>query len=67
MPRPMGHQLLAERPMEIIAADFLAIQMNRRGGYKYVLIVVDQLTRICICVPTRDATAATAARILSER
>ena len=67
MPRPRGHQLLATRPMEVIAADFLAIKANRRGGYKYVLIVVDQLTRICICVATMDATAATAARILCDR
>ena len=38
-----------------------------REGYKYVLIIVDQLTRICICVPTVDCTASTAARIFVDR
>ena len=38
------------------------------GGYKYLLVVVDQLTRITICIPTKkDQTASTAARILCER
>ena len=63
----MGHQLVATRPMEVIALDFLEIQVNRRNGFKYVLLIVDKLTRVCVCVPTRNATAATAARILCER
>ena len=71
MPRSDGHQLLAKRPMEVIVTDFLDIQVNKRGGYKHVLIVIDQLTRICICLPTKNltknATAVTATRILCER
>jgi len=67
IPRPCGHQLTATRPMEVIAADFMSIRANRHSGYKHVFIVVDQLTRICICVATKDATAITAARILTDR
>ena len=67
IPRPMGHQLMAEKPMEVVALDFMSIRSNRRGGFKHILVIVDQLTRICVLVPTKDQTAATAARILCER
>ena len=67
IPRPMGHQLLAQKPMEVVAIDFLSIKSNRRGGFKHILVIVDQLTRICVLVPTKDQTAATAARIFCER
>ena len=67
IPRPGGHQLTATRPMEVVAIDFLAIRANRHSGYKYVLIIVCQLTRICVCVATKDATALTAARIFTDR
>ena len=40
---------------------------HARWGFKAILIVVDQLTRICICVPTKNKTANTAARIMVER
>ena len=66
IPRPMGHQLLAQKPMEVIAIDFMSIKSNKRGGFKHILIIVDQLTRICVLVPTKDQTAATAARILCD-
>ena len=39
----------------------------RKDGFKYVLIIVDQLTRVCVCVPTKDKTAITAARIFCDR
>ena len=64
---PKGHRLLATKPMEVIALDFMSIRTNRRGGFKHILVIVNQLTRICVLVPTRDQTAATAARILCER
>ena len=66
MPRPLGHQLLATIPMEVIAADFMKVGEGE-GGYKYLLVIIDQLTRITVCVPTKNQTAATAARILCER
>ena len=67
IPRPMGHQLLAQKPMEVVALDFMSIRANRWGGYKHILVIVDQLTRICVLVPTKNQTAATAARIFCER
>lgn len=51
-----------------MALDYMDMpRSHKRWGYKAVLIIVDQLTRICVCVPTRDKTASTAARILVER
>ena len=55
MPRPMGHMLQAQQPMEVIDMDFLAMPFTgRKSGYKYILVIVDQLTRVCICVSTKD-------------
>ena len=67
IPRPMGHQLVATQPMEVIALDYLDLPKDRHGVYVAVLIIVDQLTRTCVVVPTKDKTAATAAKILHER
>ena len=68
MPRPMGHMLTAEQPFEVIAMDCLDMPSTaRKGGYKHVLLIVDQLTRVCVCVPTKDKTARTAAHILCDR
>ena len=69
MPRPMGNMVTATQPMEVIAADFMEMPYTgkRKGEYKYVLVIVDQLTRICVCVATRDCKAVTAARILCDR
>ena len=67
MPRPLGHMLTAQQPFEVIAMDYLDMPSTGKNGYKHVLVVVDQLTRVCICVPTRDKTALTAAKILCER
>ena len=68
MPRPMGHMLTAQQPFEVVAMDYLDMPTTaRRDGFKHVLIVVDQLTRVCICVSTKDKTAITAARIFCDR
>jgi hypothetical protein len=66
MPRPLGHQLLATLPMEVVAIDFL--DMGRgKGGYKYLLVIVGQLTRTSVMVATKDETAHTAATIFCTR
>ena len=68
MPRPMGYQLRATQPMEVVAMDFLDMPTSRKKwGFKAVLVIVDQLTRVCTCTPTKDKTAATAAKILVDR
>lgn len=67
MPRPMGHQLTATKPMEVIALDFMTIGDSRGDEFKYILVIVDQLSRISAIDPTKDNTASTAARILVKR
>ena len=67
IPRPMGHQLVATQPMEVVALDFLDLTKSRCGKYKAVLVIVDQLTRVCRVVATEDKTAATAASVFHER
>ena len=67
MPRPMGHMLTAQRPFEVVAMDYLDMPATGRNGYKHVLVIVDQLTRVCVCAPTKDKTAQTAARIFCDR
>ena len=67
IPRPLGYQLRATQPMEVITLDFLDMPASaKQWGYKSLLVIVDQLTRICIIVPTKDKTALTAATILLE-
>ena len=63
----MGHKLIATQPMEVVSIDYLAMPRDRHGKYKAVLVIVDQLTRLCIIVPTTDETAETAARIFHDR
>jgi hypothetical protein len=67
MPRPMGHQLTATQPMEVVATDFVKIGRSRHGLFLYILLILCQLTRLCLMVPTKDCTALTAARIFHER
>ena len=67
MPRPMGHQLTATQPMEVVATDFVKIGRSRHGIFLYILLILCQLTRLCLMVPTKDCTALTAAKIFHER
>ena len=67
IPRPMAHQVIATQPGEVIACDFLDMPPDRHGVWKANFAVVGQITRICVVTPTKDKTAATAARILHER
>lgn len=32
IPRPMGHQLLAQKPMEVVAIDFMSIRTNKKAA-----------------------------------
>ena len=67
MPRPMGQQLLASQPFEVISIDFIKMPLARDGEHKYILLVVDQLTLVVLCVATKDCRAAKAARVLVDR
>ena len=67
MPRPMGCQLLGTQPGEVVSLDFMKMPLARDGKSLYVLLVVDQLTRLVLSVPTADCTSLTAAKVFVER
>jgi transposase InsO family protein len=67
IPRPMGHQLLAERPFEVIIVDFIKLPLDRDGKFSWALFVTDQLTRLALVVPANNCLASIAAPILLER
>jgi hypothetical protein len=50
-----------------IACDFVGPYVETPEGYKYVLQIQDILSRYVMFVPTKDATAASAAKALIER
>ncbi|MAA69217.1 MAG: hypothetical protein CL915_10755 [Deltaproteobacteria bacterium] len=61
VPRPLGSQLLAERPGEIVSADFIKMGTSR-SGYSYVLMVVCRFSRLVMFLPAVSATAVFATR-----
>ena len=63
VPRPLGSQLMAERPGEIISADYIKMG-TAKSGYKYVLMIVCRFSRLVMFFPTAAPTAIFAARAL---
>jgi hypothetical protein len=57
-PRPLGTQLHATKPNEILHFDFLYIGLSRGGKYQYLLLLKDDLSRYLCLVPCRTADAA---------
>ena len=55
--------------MEVISLDYMDMPPTaaKEYGFVAILVIVDQLTRICMCIPTKDKTALTAAKILVNR
>jgi hypothetical protein len=41
VPRPLGTQLHATKPNEILHLDFLYIRLSRDGTYQYLLLLKD--------------------------
>jgi hypothetical protein len=58
VPRPLGTQLHATNPNEILHFDFLYIGLSRDGKYQYLLLLKDDLSRYLCLVPCRTADAA---------
>jgi hypothetical protein len=58
VPRPLGTQLHATKPNEILHFDFLYIGLSRDGKYQYLLLLKDDLSRYLWLVPCRTADAA---------
>jgi Integrase zinc binding domain len=58
MPRPLGTQLHATKPNEILHFDFLYIGLSRDGMYQYLLLLKDDLGGYLWLVPCHTADAA---------
>jgi Integrase core domain len=58
VPRPLGMQLHATKPKEILHFDFLYIGLSRDGKYRYLLLLKDDLSGYLWLVPCRTADAA---------
>lgn len=61
---PTGGRPLAHRPFERIQVDFT--ELPKIGRYKYLLVIVDQLTHWVEAVPTARATAQVVTKQLLE-
>jgi Integrase zinc binding domain len=57
-PRPLGTQLHATKPNEILHFDFLYIGLSRDGKHQYLLLLKDDLSGYLRLVPCRTADAA---------
>jgi hypothetical protein len=58
VPRPLGTQLHATNPNEILHLDNLYVGLSRDGKYQYLLLLKDDLSRYLWLVPCRTADAA---------
>jgi Integrase core domain len=59
VPRPLGTQLHATKPNEIMHFDFLYIELSTDGKYQYLLLLKDDLSGYLWLLPCRTADAAT--------
>ena len=64
---PLFSVPVAQEPFETISMDFMGPLPMGRLLNVYVLIIVDQLTRYLIAVPTRDRSADTVINVLQDR
>ncbi len=61
---PMSH-LLAFKPLERLAIDFLKLDRGK-GGYEDVLVMTDSFTKFAQAVPCKDQTAPVVAKVLRD-
>jgi Integrase core domain len=58
VPRPLGTQLHANKPNEILHFEFLYIGLSRDGKYQYLVLLKDDLSGYLWLVTCRTADAA---------
>jgi hypothetical protein len=59
VPRPLGTQLHATKPEDILHFDFFYIGLSRDGKYQYLVLLKDDLSGYLWLAPCRTANAAT--------
>ena len=64
---PLLQVPVAHTPFEVVAMDFIGPLPRGQLSSTYVLVIVDQLTRYLIAVPTRDRMAETVVKVLQEK
>ena len=65
VPRPLGSQMIAERPGEILMMDYILLGPTKTG-YKYVLMLADKFSRFVEFIPAYAATSVVAARAIIQ-
>lgn len=63
---PMGNFVTATRAWQHISADFIGPLVPSSEGYKFLLVLVDKLTKYVLLFPLRNSTAKSLIRVLKK-